>query len=174
MAAAPAQNKYQAQRALQRNGMVSGSTMVGVRALDRRFRGEALALSAAEPAPTPPRSVAPPLRPYRIVDAASAQASTRASPLAQRERVCGQLGLDPGYPVPSCSLAMPLRPHRVDTTSAQASIRVSALAPLGATAVKLPRSIAPMLCMCHMNADYRSGMHWLTGAHPRKFLSAQI
>ena len=30
-----AQNEYQAQRALQRNGMVSGSTMVGVRPLDQ-------------------------------------------------------------------------------------------------------------------------------------------
>ncbi|KAK9825417.1 hypothetical protein WJX81_003896 [Elliptochloris bilobata] len=73
-------NKYQAQRALQRNGMVSGHTMVGVRPLDRRFRGEALALTAAEPAPPLPRSVAPPLRPYRV-DAATAQA-----PLPQRSR----------------------------------------------------------------------------------------
>ena len=68
-----AQNKYQAQRALQRNGMVSGHTMVGVRPLDKRFRSEALSLTSGEPAAPPPRSMALPLRPYRV-DASSAQA----------------------------------------------------------------------------------------------------
>jgi len=58
--------------------MVSGHTMVGVRVLERRFRDEALSLAAGEPPPPPPRSLALPLRPYRV-DAASAQArGTRA------------------------------------------------------------------------------------------------
>jgi len=58
--------------------MVSGHTMVGVRALERRFRDEALSLAAGEPPPPPPRSLALPLRLYRV-DAASAQArGTRA------------------------------------------------------------------------------------------------
>ena len=63
-----AQNKYQAQRAMQRNGeMLSGQSMVGVQRLDIRFRPVADSLvTGRQDAVLPSTPSAMPIRPYRI------------------------------------------------------------------------------------------------------------
>ena len=75
-----AQNKYQAQRALQRNGeMLTERLMVGVKRLDVRHRSEAAALEGrelplalhTEALPVPARLLVP--RPYRVDADISAQ-----------------------------------------------------------------------------------------------------
>ncbi|KAK9801419.1 hypothetical protein WJX73_009566 [Symbiochloris irregularis] len=61
-------NKYQAQRALQRNGeLLSGRLMVGVRPLDARYQAVAEALASGAQQPTLPSTPsALPLRSYRV------------------------------------------------------------------------------------------------------------